>query len=206
MGKPNIKYKRYFLIFELIFSLLVSMNVSSSQVNNFDLDENLTLVYQYEVQEEKQYIKYRNITVNETSIYTIMETFFWNNQSIVSTQENLTNLIYSQEFIKNLSQIEIVKLNYGGKSLNCVNLFQNSGNFAQIVDIDTGIVCEEEILDDKNSFHLKLISWENLDLNQLYNSYHSHNFWGYFISILGFIFLVGILFLEYILTKMNGYH
>ncbi|WP_371803890.1 hypothetical protein [Candidatus Lokiarchaeum ossiferum] len=197
-----MKSKKYILLILLSTCLISALNSSNALL--FGINEGDVLIY--EIREDKQmsYCRYQILSIDSTNISVEMSIYEFKTQKFINSTKVVQNLIYDQAYLATLDEENIISKNYGGKTVNCVEIQPLNASYVQFVDVLTGVVCEEKYSDLISPDFKKLISWDDLNLISLHESYKTHFFWGYFVSIVGFISLIGVLITVFLMRKMNG--
>ncbi|UYP48322.1 hypothetical protein NEF87_004607 [Candidatus Lokiarchaeum ossiferum] len=197
-----MKSKKYILLILLSTCLISTLNSSNALL--FGINEGDVLIY--EIREDKQmsYCRYQILSIDSTNISVEMSIYEFKTQKFINSTKVIQNLIYDQAYLATLDEENIISKNYGGKTVNCVEIQPLNASYVQFVDVLTGVVCEEKYSDLISPDFKKLISWDDLNLISLHESYKTHFFWGYFVSIVGFISLIGVLITVFLMRKMNG--
>lgn len=192
-----------FIIFILVGTCLIS-TVNPSQALSFGIKGGDVLIYEIRENKQMSYCRYQILSISSTNISAELDRYEFKTKQFTNSTEVVENLIYDQEYLATFDEEKIISKNYGGRTVNCIEIGNQSDSFVQIVDVATGVVCEEKYSELITPDFKKLISWDDLDLISLHASYKSHFFWGYFVSIVGFVSLIGVLTTVFLMRRMNG--
>ena len=186
----------------IVFFLLII--IPTCQASSFGLENGDVLIYEVRENSQMSYSRYKIVAINSQNITAEKDVFLFATQEFTNITVVVENLVYSHEYLKTLSDNEVSSRNYGGRTVNCIEITLVNSSSIQIIDIESGVVCEETFSRINSSDFKKLISWDDLDIISLYESYQNHFFWGYFISIVGFLSLTGVLITIVLMRRTNG--